>query len=262
MGWFRRGSSGFPVTIAVWEAGCLSLPSTGYYPLRGTQPLTPARRAARKKQPWLRLAPDPSLPSGRSEPPLDDEALIEAVIRRDPRRAGELHDRLISVIEATLYRLFGRRERDHDDLVQATFEQIVVTLVRGRFARGCSLTTWASTVAAHVAFNTMRSNRRTQRVFDPVDASEAPDPCTQGNAETAAAVREQILLAQAHLAAMNPKRAMALILHDVLGHELAEIATMLQISSSAAQSRVVRGRRDFQERLKRDGLGKETHRGG
>jgi RNA polymerase sigma-70 factor (ECF subfamily) len=225
--------------------------------------LTPLRRGPKTQAPWLRLAPEPLLASSRSEPVLDDEALIQAVIRRDPRRAGDLHDRLISVIEATLYRLLGRRERDHDDLVQTTFEQIVMTLVRGRFSMGCSLSTWASTVAAHVAFNTMRSNQRARRVFDPMDSSEAPDPGSPCNAETAAAVREQILLAQAHLAAMNPKRAMALILHDVLGHELAEIATLLQISISAAQSRVVRGRRDLQERLKSDGLGKETkNRGG
>jgi RNA polymerase sigma-70 factor (ECF subfamily) len=219
--------------------------------------LTPVRRAAKKKEPWLRLAPDPSVPAARAEP-LDDEALIDAVMRRDPRRAGELHDRLISVVEATLYRLFGGRERDHDDLVQATFEQIVVTLVRGRFSRGCSLSTWASTVAAHVAFNTMRSNRRARRVFDPIDPSEAPDPRAHGNAETATAVREQIRLAQVHLARMKPTRAMALILHDVLGHDLAEVATMLGISVAAAQSRLVRARRELQERLEGAGLGKET----
>jgi RNA polymerase sigma-70 factor, ECF subfamily len=215
--------------------------------------MTPLRRVPKKER-WLRLAAEPSLASGRSEPVLDDEALIEAVVRRDVRRASELHDRLISVIEATLYRLLGNRERDHDDLVQATFEQIVVTLVRGRFARGCSLSTWASTVAAHVAFNAMRSNRRARVVFDPTDSSEAPDPRSHTNAERAAAVREQILLVQAHLAAMKPNRAMALILHDVLGHELAEIAAMLNISITAAQSRVVRGRKDLQERLESAGL--------
>jgi len=215
-----------------------------------------------QRERWLRLAPEPSQISRRSEPALDDEALIEAVVQRDVRRASELHDRLISVIEATLYRLLGTRDRDHDDLVQATFEQIVVTLVRGRFSRGCSLSTWASTVAAHVAFNAMRSNQRARRVFDPMDLSEAPDLRSHTDAETTAAVRQQIQMAQAHLTAMNPDRAMALILHDVLGHELAEIAAMLDISVAAAQSRLVRGRRDLHGRLKGEGLReKGTSRG-
>jgi DNA-directed RNA polymerase specialized sigma24 family protein len=49
--------------------------------------------------------------------------------------------------------------------------------------------------------------------------------------------------------AMSPDKAMVLVLHDVLGHELVEIAAMLGISTSAAQSRLVRARRDFAERM-------------
>jgi RNA polymerase sigma-70 factor (ECF subfamily) len=223
--------------------------------------LTPQRRVSKQER-WLRLAPQPARGARPVQPALDDEALIEAVVQRDVRRASELHDRLIAVVEATLYRLLGNRDRDHDDLVQATFEQIVVTLVRGRFSRGCSLSTWASTVAAHVAFNAMRSNRRSRRVFDPMDLSNAPDPRAPTDAESSVAVREQIRLAQGHLTAMKPERAMALILHDVLGHELAEIAAMLKISIAAAQSRLVRGRRELQARLTSDGLrDKEESRG-
>jgi DNA-directed RNA polymerase specialized sigma24 family protein len=48
---------------------------------------------------------------------------------------------------------------------------------------------------------------------------------------------------------MSPKKAMVLVLHDVLGHELAEVSVMLGISVSAAQSRLVRGRRDLLGRL-------------
>lgn len=201
-----------------------------------------------KAERWLRLAPPPSSGS-RSQGPLDDEGLIEAVIRGDTQRAGELHDRLISAIEPALYRVLGRRERDHDDLVQATFEQIVLTLMRGRFARGCSLSTWASAVAAHVAFNALRARRRARRVFDPVeDAAAAAEARMVGDAERDVSVRDQIKGAQAHLTAMNQDRAMVLILHDVLGHELAEIATMLDVSVAAAQSRLVRARRDFRKR--------------
>jgi hypothetical protein len=48
---------------------------------------------------------------------------------------------------------------------------------------------------------------------------------------------------------MKPDRAQAVFLHDVLGHELAEIAVMEDISVAAAQSRLVRGRKDLYKRL-------------
>jgi RNA polymerase sigma factor (sigma-70 family) len=214
----------------------------------------PHRVPVRKR--WLRLAPPPPATATPAETPLDDEALIEAVLQGDTRRARPLHDRLVSAIEPTLYRVMGKREPDHDDLVQAALEQIILTLRRGRFARGCSLATWASAVAAHVAFNALRSRRCARRVFEPMESShpdedgETAAPGTVGDAERDMTVRARIRLAQAHLTAMNPDKAMVLVLHDVLGHELVEIAAMLGISTAAAQSRLVRARREFLERTK------------
>jgi RNA polymerase sigma-70 factor (ECF subfamily) len=48
---------------------------------------------------------------------------------------------------------------------------------------------------------------------------------------------------------MKPDQAQTVFLHDVLGHELAEIALMMQVSVAAAQSRLVRGRRELYRRL-------------
>jgi RNA polymerase sigma factor (sigma-70 family) len=207
---------------------------------------------------WLRLAPPPQATSAKSEGILDDEALIEAVLQGDARRASPLYDRLVGAVEATLYRVLGRREPDHDDLVQASLEQIILSLRRGRFARGCSLPTWASAVAAHVAYNALRSRRSARRVFEPVEPSEAGEdgePMSAEfvrDAERDMSARARIRLAQLHLAAMNPDKAMVLVLHDVLGHELVEIAAMLGVSTAAAQSRLVRGRREFLERMGAD----------
>jgi DNA-directed RNA polymerase specialized sigma24 family protein len=57
---------------------------------------------------------------------------------------------------------------------------------------------------------------------------------------------------------MSPKKAMVLVLHDVLGHDLTEVSVMLGVSVSAAQSRLVRGRRELLRRLK----GAEAHEEG
>jgi RNA polymerase sigma-70 factor (ECF subfamily) len=198
------------------------------------------------------LAPPPLASTQSPRTTVDDEALIDAVLRGDSRRADELHDRLIGAIEPALYRVLGRREPDHDDLVQATFEQIVITLMRGRFARGCSLSTWASAVAAHVAFNALRARRRARRVFETVSVPDATGDHVIGDAEREIGVRDRIRRAQAHLMAMSYDRAIVLVLHDVLGHELAEIAATLDISIAAAQSRLVRGRRELIKRTQVD----------
>jgi RNA polymerase sigma-70 factor, ECF subfamily len=221
---------------------------------RMTQPhRVPARRR------WLQLAPyPPESTAPQSGAPVDDEALIEAVMEGDTRRARAVHDRLVSAIEPALYRVLGKREPDHDDLVQAVLEQIILSLRRGRFARGCSLATWASSVAAHVAFNALRSRRVTRRVFDSVELSEVVDGAgaisadVVGDAERDVSVRSRIRMAQAHLMAMTQDKAMVLVLHDVLGHEVVEIAAMLGVSTAAAQSRLVRARREFLERVEAD----------
>lgn len=222
--------------------------------------MNPPHRIPRAER-WLQLAPRPA-PSTPPAYALSDEALIAAVVDRDIRAAGELHDRLISVVHATLYRILGRREQDHEDLVQATFEQIVLTLARGRFAGGCRLSTFASTVAAHVAFNALRRRRRANRVFDTAVQSEAVDRQAVGDPERDASVREEIRVVQGHLTEMKSERAVVLLLHDVVGHDLAEISVMLQISPAAAQSRLVRGRRELLARLDADkAQQKGAHRG-
>src|SRR5262245_19021686 len=95
-----------------------------------------------------------------------DAELIDAFERGEGYACEDLYDRLIGVVEGTLFRGLGCRDEAHDDLVQSSFEQIVVTLSKRRFARACSLSSWASSGTTHVAFNTIRSRTRERRVVD------------------------------------------------------------------------------------------------
>jgi RNA polymerase sigma-70 factor (ECF subfamily) len=205
--------------------------------------MSPLRSSA--SRPWLRAVPSRG-PAQRE--PRPDAELIEAVVRGDGAVAGELYDRLVHTVDQTLFRVLGRRESDHEDLVQSAFEQIVKTLTTRRFAGACSLKTWASSVATHVGLNALRSRRRERGVFDRRD-SDAPPPSSNDNPERDIALRREIETVRTELASMNEGRAEALFLHDVLGHDLAEIAALTGVSIAAAQSRLVRGRHELMERL-------------
>jgi len=205
-----------------------------------------------RPEPKLRVLAQPAASpdrSGQREP--SDEELIDAVQRGDHQVASVIYQRLVGVVDHTLYRVFGRREVDHDDLVQAAFEQIVVTLSRRSYARACSLRTWASSIASHVGFNALRSRRRERRVLDR-EVGVDVEPARSGiDVEGEASARAELERLRIQLSEMKSSHAEAVFLHDVLGHELAEIALMTQVSVSAAQSRLVRGRRELFRRLDR-----------
>jgi RNA polymerase sigma-70 factor, ECF subfamily len=218
-------------------------------------------RSKRREAPNLVVLPGGALPPGaavlpgalianKGVPALSDEEIIDAVRQGDRACADQLYFRLIDAVDITLFRIFGRRETDHEDLVQRAFEQIVLTLSRRTFAGACSLRTWASAITARVAFNVLRSRRRERAVLvstppEQMDTAAHPAP----DAESVSLAREDIERLKRHLTKMKPDRAQAVFLHDVLGHELAEIAVMEDISVAAAQSRLVRGRRDLYKRL-------------
>ena len=211
-----------------------------------------------RPDPRLRVVPLPNVTAPATASPAasesglrtpSDEELIDAVQRGDHQVASVIYQRLVGVVDHTLYRVFGRREVDHDDLVQAAFEQIVVTLSRRSYARACSLRTWASSIASHVGFNALRSRRRERRVLDREAGIEAEPIRASVDVEGEASARAELERLRIQLSEMKSTHAEAVFLHDVLGHELAEIALMTQVSISAAQSRLVRGRRELFRRL-------------
>jgi RNA polymerase sigma-70 factor, ECF subfamily len=199
-----------------------------------------------------RLAPVPPPPNAalreQAVPDWNDKQLLEALQRQDPRAGFALYDRLIRVVEWTILRVVGQRSADHEDLVQAAFEQIVVTLYQRRYAENCSLTSWASAISCHVALNALRTLRRRRALrSDPVPANA--EPRVRTDLESQLAARQALERIRGELARMNRGRAEVLVLHEVNGLDLSEIATVLGISASAAQSRLSRGRRELLQRL-------------
>jgi RNA polymerase sigma-70 factor (ECF subfamily) len=162
-----------------------------------------------------------------------------------------LVDRLEPIVERTLYRVLQKRTADFEDLVQATFERIIRTLVERRFGARCSLTTWASAIATHVGIDSLRSRIRERRLFRDEKASEVHQQSSRVDATARLEARAEVARVRQVLARMNPAQAEAVLLHDLLGHDLAEIAAITGVTVAAAQSRLVRGRRAFLRRARR-----------
>jgi RNA polymerase sigma-70 factor (ECF subfamily) len=199
-----------------------------------------------------RITRAPPLPNPVAEkggmPDWSDRELLEALAEHDPRAGLILYDRLIRIVEWTILRIMGQRSTEHEDLVQAAFEQIVVSIHRQRFAYRCTLSSWASAVSCHVALNALRARRR-QRAFQVDRSPSDAEPAHRTDLESQLVAREALARIRDELAMMSSERAEALVLHDINGLELSEIARVLGISVMAAQSRLSRGRRELMERL-------------
>jgi RNA polymerase sigma-70 factor (ECF subfamily) len=177
--------------------------------------------------------------------PTDDE-IIEAVEKGDAEVAEALYDRLGSVVGSTLVRVLGKRDAEHDDLVQMAFEQIFVSLARRRYGRVCSLRSWAISITTNVALNALRKRRTERRYIDnQLDSRQLEVAGRVADPERAA----QVVALREELAGLSPGTAEVVVLFEVMGCDLAEVAAATGLSVSAAQSRLVRGRSELRSRL-------------
>jgi RNA polymerase sigma-70 factor (ECF subfamily) len=160
-----------------------------------------------------------------------------------------LHDRIQPQVARTIRRLLGF-DVDHDDLAQQAMIEVVRAI--GRYRGECSLDAWTSTIAARVVYRHIRRRKMERRVFGPIDSDRmesARSPSASGAAIVARSAMRRIF---SHLEAMDEGKAWAFLLHDVGGYDLREIAHIVGISVEAAQTRLVRGRREIHERIAAD----------
>ncbi len=183
----------------------------------------------------------------RPAPPIDDIQLLAALRAADRGAAEALYERSRPVVTRTLNRLLGRNDPDHQDLFQQTMVEIVRAI--DRYRGECPLDAWIATLAAHVVYKQIRHRKVERRVLSDVLPFE---PVAAEQPAHSAALRSTIDRVCRHLADIDPGRAWAFLLHDVHGHDLREIARIMAISPSAAQSRLVRGRKELHERIAAD----------
>ena len=181
-----------------------------------------------------------------------DDEILAAIRRGDDKVAPDFYWRVKPIVDRTVRRLLGRLDSDGEDLVQVVLVQLIEALpgYRGE----CPLDAWVSAVSANVVYKHIRRRRLERRILlssldDVGDVAET----LQTNGPTSTIdLREALKKVADHLMAISADRAWAFVLHDVCGYSLEELSHICGISAAAAQSRLVRGRRELHGRIEKD----------
>lgn len=176
---------------------------------------------------------------------VSDESLVEAVRAGDARAAAPLYSALRPSIEQALHRVIRDRPPEFEDLMQVTYERVIRTIAGGNFEGRSQLRTWASAIAAHVAVDWLRRRTQEQRLFEAMDSAQIDPQVYNVLPERQLEARSEVRKIHGILGRMKPRRATILVMHDVLGHSVPQVAELLGIKVSAAQSRLRRARQEF-----------------
>jgi len=206
----------------------------------------------------LMLVPPPVGPeSERPEgPAVDDSALLAGLKARDRSMSAAFYDRARPIVDRTLTRLLGAHDRDYEDVGQRALFELVDTI--DRFRGECPLNAWISIVTARTAYRAIRRRRIERRLFADVEPIDVPPVAHSHGAAVAA--RQAIERVRRELEGMDQNRAWTFLLHDVYGYDLKEVGQITGVTLAAAQSRLVRGRREIHDRIRKDeALGRFLH---
>ncbi len=178
----------------------------------------------------------------------DDAGLVEAVRSGDNRAAATFHDCLRPVVERTLVRLLGGRDPDHEDVAQQALVDLVFSM--DRFRGECPLDAWAAIIAARAAYKHIRRRKIERRLFvlEPIEGHDLVDRAATGTVTHRSTIRR----IEAHLRKLDVRKAWTFVLHDVQGFSLHEVSAITGATPAAAQTRLVRGRRELHARIAAD----------
>jgi RNA polymerase sigma-70 factor (ECF subfamily) len=164
-----------------------------------------------------------------------------------PFAASSLVDEIQPIVNAVLRRLLGSDDPEYEDIVQSSLENVIATVGAGRYRGECPTSGWAAVIARNVAVDALRARSRDRKVFsrDQNDEAMHRSSTVETGPEHLADIHDRLRQVEQALSRLNQRKAAAVYLHDVLGYDLIDVAKRLGTSVAAAQSRLVRGRREL-----------------
>jgi RNA polymerase sigma-70 factor (ECF subfamily) len=177
----------------------------------------------------------PVLDSGRS-----DADLIAAHVAGDSGAFGELvarhRDRMWAVALRTL--------RDPEEAADAVQEALISAFrAAARFRAESAVTTWLHRIVVNACLDRIRRKQVRPTVPLPEEGSGTPgDPAVLAAPRDAMADRELQMDITDALATLPDEQRAAIVLVDIEGYPVAEVARMLEVAEGTVKSRCARGR--------------------
>jgi RNA polymerase sigma-70 factor, ECF subfamily len=173
-----------------------------------------------------------------------------------PSSAAEEHpmprapaERIFELVYRQMHSLWGSWRPDFDDLVQVAAEQALRGLPA--FRAEAELSTWTYRICYRAVMRHRRWSMRWLRRFAP--SAEAPElPDHRADAPEALQQRERIRALHTALDHLSDKRRAVIVLRDLEGLGIGEIASIVGTGEETVRSRLRDGRRQLAALLRRD----------
>lgn len=189
-----------------------------------------------------------------------DSRIPQELIRRsaagDRRAQHELFSACRGTVMAIVWRSLGPVDRDDlQDVIQHAYIELFRSL---RLYRGeCSFDTWLHRICVRASMMYLRKRYRRRMVpfvKVPANVLEAVADDSADPARLAEDGRLREAIARA-LAGLSPPRRVALVLHEIEGRGVAEIARIMECSEGTVKSRLARARAAMEKSLGRGTAG-------
>ncbi|RZT81794.1 RNA polymerase ECF family sigma subunit [Micromonospora violae] len=169
-----------------------------------------------------------------------DLELLRAHVAGDRDAFAELFHRHRDRLWAVALRTLGDREEAADALQDALLS---AHRAAGRFRGDSAVTTWLHRIVVNACLDRIRRRQAHPTVPLP-DGNRAEDGSGTGGLEPAApaADHDTVLVVREALAALPVEQRAALVLVDVEGYPVAEVARILGVAEGTVKSRCARGR--------------------
>ncbi|MFG3706830.1 RNA polymerase sigma factor SigM [Micromonospora sp. NPDC047670] len=182
-------------------------------------------------------------PVASSAPPegAPDLELLHAHVAGDRDAFTELFRRHRDRLWAVALRTLGDREEAADALQDALLS---AHRAAGRFRGDSAVTTWLHRIVVNACLDRIRRRQAHPTVPLPDGVRDGDSNSATGGVEPAAPVQDHdtALVVRQALAALPTEQRAALILVDVQGYPVAEVARILGVAEGTVKSRCARGR--------------------
>lgn len=183
----------------------------------------------------------------RAPDPEGDRRLMELVAANDSNAQSTLAHRLLPRVRRATRALL----RDRSEADDATQLCLLEVLGSAKSFRGAgSIEAWSDRI---VIRTTLRQAKRKRSQQQRIDGAAEPDTLSGGKAADAALTAADLPRdLREYLGALTEERREALILRHVLGHSVAEIAEMTEVSPNTVKDRLVTARQEIRRMVRRD----------